>query len=136
MLSSSLCILMCETYFLIWILILSSALVHFMACQVWTSYFSFGHVWFLNFDIIAAKNLVLAGVKSVTLHDEGTVELWDLSSNFYSQRLMLARIGHLLLYKTSRAQQCCYCLNFDHKTDKRKALWVSGSVFSSLQLSM
>ncbi|CAD5184637.1 unnamed protein product [Musa acuminata subsp. malaccensis] len=30
-----------------------------------------------------AKNLVLAGVKSITLHDEGTVELWDLSSNFF-----------------------------------------------------
>ncbi|XVE58985.1 hypothetical protein DITRI_Ditri05aG0007700 [Diplodiscus trichospermus] len=29
-----------------------------------------------------AKNLILAGVKSVTLHDEGRVELWDLSSNF------------------------------------------------------
>ncbi|KAJ6671005.1 UBIQUITIN-ACTIVATING ENZYME E1 1 [Salix viminalis] len=29
-----------------------------------------------------AKNLVLAGVKMVTLHDEGVVELWDLSSNF------------------------------------------------------
>ncbi|KAL0458496.1 UNVERIFIED_CONTAM: Ubiquitin-activating enzyme E1 2 [Sesamum latifolium] len=29
-----------------------------------------------------AKNLILAGVKSVTLHDEGTVELWDMSSNF------------------------------------------------------
>uniref|UniRef100_A0A5B6ZPN1 E1 ubiquitin-activating enzyme n=1 Tax=Davidia involucrata TaxID=16924 RepID=A0A5B6ZPN1_DAVIN len=29
-----------------------------------------------------AKNLVLAGVKSVTLHDEGNVELWDLSANF------------------------------------------------------
>ncbi|XP_052184847.1 ubiquitin-activating enzyme E1 1-like [Diospyros lotus] len=29
-----------------------------------------------------AKNLVLAGVKSVTLHDQGVVELWDLSSNF------------------------------------------------------
>ncbi|XP_057488068.1 ubiquitin-activating enzyme E1 1-like [Actinidia eriantha] len=29
-----------------------------------------------------AKNLVLAGVKSITLHDEGIVELWDLSSNF------------------------------------------------------
>ncbi|CAI0474824.1 unnamed protein product [Linum tenue] len=29
-----------------------------------------------------AKNLALAGVKSVTLHDEGVVELWDLSSNF------------------------------------------------------
>ncbi|GJN13991.1 hypothetical protein PR202_gb00759 [Eleusine coracana subsp. coracana] len=30
-----------------------------------------------------AKNLVLAGVKSVTLHDDGKVELWDLSSNFF-----------------------------------------------------
>ncbi|XP_031123482.1 ubiquitin-activating enzyme E1 1-like isoform X1 [Ipomoea triloba] len=29
-----------------------------------------------------AKNLILAGVKSVMLHDEGTVDLWDLSSNF------------------------------------------------------
>ncbi|KAG5253997.1 ubiquitin activating enzyme family protein [Salix suchowensis] len=29
-----------------------------------------------------AKNLILAGVKSVTLHDEGILELWDLSSNF------------------------------------------------------
>ncbi|XP_074581592.1 ubiquitin-activating enzyme E1 2-like isoform X1 [Curcuma longa] len=30
-----------------------------------------------------AKNLVLAGVKSVTLHDEENVEMWDLSSNFF-----------------------------------------------------
>lgn len=30
----------------------------------------------------AAKNLILAGVKSVTLHDVQNVELWDLSSNF------------------------------------------------------
>ncbi|KAF3502546.1 hypothetical protein F2Q69_00045420 [Brassica cretica] len=29
-----------------------------------------------------AKNIILAGVKSVTLHDENVVELWDLSSNF------------------------------------------------------
>ncbi|KZV17146.1 hypothetical protein F511_29453 [Dorcoceras hygrometricum] len=29
-----------------------------------------------------AKNLILAGVKSVTLHDEDSVELWDLSSSF------------------------------------------------------
>ena len=34
------------------------------------------------YGLFAAKNLILAGVKSVTLHDEGTVELWDLSSNF------------------------------------------------------
>ena len=32
--------------------------------------------------LLTAKNLALAGVKSVTLHDEGKVELWDLSSNF------------------------------------------------------
>ncbi|KAL7136180.1 hypothetical protein ABFS83_10G012100 [Erythranthe nasuta] len=31
-----------------------------------------------------AKNLVLAGVKSVTLHDTGTVELWDFSGSFLS----------------------------------------------------
>ncbi|MQL80034.1 hypothetical protein Taro_012477 [Colocasia esculenta] len=30
-----------------------------------------------------AKNLVLAGVKSVTLHDDGAVDMWDLSSNFF-----------------------------------------------------
>ncbi|KAG6536430.1 ubiquitin-activating enzyme E1 2-like [Zingiber officinale] len=30
-----------------------------------------------------AKNLVLAGVRSITLHDEGNVEMWDLSSNFF-----------------------------------------------------
>ncbi|KAK8564704.1 hypothetical protein V6N13_019865 [Hibiscus sabdariffa] len=29
-----------------------------------------------------AKNLILAGVKSVTMHDEGVVEMWDLSSSF------------------------------------------------------
>lgn len=33
--------------------------------------------------LLVAKNLVLAGVKSITLHDEGKVELWDLASNFY-----------------------------------------------------
>ncbi|KAG0452443.1 hypothetical protein HPP92_025107 [Vanilla planifolia] len=30
-----------------------------------------------------AKNLVLAGVKSMTLHDEEDVHIWDLSSNFF-----------------------------------------------------
>ncbi|XP_039017264.1 ubiquitin-activating enzyme E1 2-like [Hibiscus syriacus] len=34
-----------------------------------------------------AKYLILAGVKSVTLHDEGALQLWDLSSNFvFSER--------------------------------------------------
>jgi ubiquitin-activating enzyme E1 len=31
----------------------------------------------------AAKNVILAGVKAVTLQDEGKVELADLSSQFY-----------------------------------------------------
>lgn len=30
-----------------------------------------------------AKNIILAGVKSVTLHDSGVVEAWDLGANFY-----------------------------------------------------
>ncbi|KAK3147536.1 hypothetical protein QOZ80_3BG0283550 [Eleusine coracana subsp. coracana] len=30
-----------------------------------------------------AKNIALAGVKSVTLHDVGNVEMWDLSANFF-----------------------------------------------------
>lgn len=34
-------------------------------------------------SFFTAKNLVLAGVRSVTLHDEGNIELWDLSSNFF-----------------------------------------------------
>lgn len=47
--------------------------------------FSFAGVFFLlqcGLLLHAAKNLILAGVKSVMLHDEGNVELWDLSSNF------------------------------------------------------
>lgn len=31
----------------------------------------------------AAKNLALAGVKSVTIHDVKLVEMWDLSGNFF-----------------------------------------------------
>ena len=30
-----------------------------------------------------AKNIILGGVKAVTLHDEGNAELADLSSQFY-----------------------------------------------------
>ncbi|KAF3777311.1 Ubiquitin-activating enzyme E1 2 [Nymphaea thermarum] len=43
---------------------------------------SAGQALILNYFFGTAKNLILAGVKSVTLHDEGLVELWDLSSNF------------------------------------------------------
>ena len=35
----------------------------------------------INLD--AAKNVILAGVKSVVLHDKKSVETWDLGANFY-----------------------------------------------------
>ncbi|KAK4775353.1 hypothetical protein SAY86_010288 [Trapa natans] len=40
-----------------------------------------------------AKNLVLAGVKSLTLHDEGAMELWDFLAVSFFQRVMLERTG-------------------------------------------
>lgn len=40
----------------------------------------------------AAKNVILAGVKSVTLHDAGEATLRDLSAQFY-----LTKAGHILL---------------------------------------
>ncbi|KAK9668516.1 hypothetical protein RND81_13G066100 [Saponaria officinalis] len=43
-----------------------------------------------------AKNLILAGVKSVTLHDEGAVELWDLSSNFIFSEADVGQIRALV----------------------------------------
>jgi ubiquitin-activating enzyme E1 len=45
----------------------------------------------------AAKNIILAGVKSVTLHDEGLAELKDLGAQFY---LTEADIGK------NRAEAC------------------------------
>ncbi|PPD82770.1 hypothetical protein GOBAR_DD20304 [Gossypium barbadense] len=47
----------------------------------WVWAFVAVYVWVL-FSVVWAKNLILAGVKSVTLHDEGVVEMWDLSSSF------------------------------------------------------
>ncbi len=41
-------------------------------------------IWFVCLDIIpTAKNVVLAGVRSVTLHDEEVATVADLSSQFY-----------------------------------------------------
>jgi ubiquitin-activating enzyme E1 len=50
-------------------------------------YFSYAICGFMVFGINiclqTAKNIALAGVKTVTLHDVGNVEMWDLSSNFF-----------------------------------------------------
>ncbi len=44
-----------------------------------------GHVFFFLADTgsFAAKNLILAGVRSLTIHDEGLVELADLSAQVH-----------------------------------------------------
>ncbi|KAL8154242.1 hypothetical protein V2J09_012002 [Rumex salicifolius] len=42
-----------------------------------------------------AKNLILAGVKSVTLHDEGVVELWDFSKDDIGKNRALASVQKL-----------------------------------------
>lgn len=39
----------------------------------------------LTDDLSAAKNIILAGVKAVTLHDHSTVQLRDLAAQFYLQ---------------------------------------------------
>lgn len=56
---------------------------YFLDCDLRITFRVLSHfVLFPFFFIFSAKNLILAGVKSVTLHDERVVELWDLSSNF------------------------------------------------------
>ena len=39
----------------------------------------------------AAKNIILAGVKAVTLHDEGSVQPRDLAAQFYLQEADVGR---------------------------------------------
>ncbi|CAK8575593.1 unnamed protein product [Lathyrus sativus] len=57
--------------------------------------------WMQGLGAEIAKNLILAGVKFVTLHDVGTVELWNLSSSFvFSEKDLgknraLASVGKL-----------------------------------------
>ena len=41
--------------------------------------------------MLAAKNIILAGVKAVTLHDQGTVQLRDLAAQFYLQEADVGR---------------------------------------------
>ena len=46
--------------------------------------------WYINF-LFSAKNIVLGGVKSVTLHDTGNVTLEDLSSQVASSYYIIIR---------------------------------------------
>ena len=50
---------------------------------------------FLMFSILGleAKSVILAGVESMTLHDQSNVEMWDLSSNFYFTKADIGKNG-------------------------------------------
>jgi len=52
---------------------------------------------------LEAKNVILAGVKSVTLHDQSNVLMWDLSANFFILlKLILAKTMQLLAVVSCR----------------------------------
>lgn len=61
-------------------------MVHFRTKGNWFRVYNFDRYAFINniiFVAFAAKNIILAGVKSVTLHDSNKVELRDLGAQFY-----------------------------------------------------
>lgn len=82
-----------------------------------------------------AKNLILAGVKSVKLHDERTVEMWDLSSNFLfteddiGKNRALASVGKLQELNTSVAVS-----TWTTKISKEKLSQFQAVVFTGLSL--
>lgn len=82
-----------------------------------------------------AKNLILAGVKSVKLHDERTVEMWDLSSNFLfteddiGKNRALASVGKLQELNTSVAIS-----TWTTKISKEKLSQFQAVVFTGLSL--
>ena len=58
-----------------------------------------------------AKNVVLGGVKSVVIHDEGNVEMRDLAS----------QVSHLYNHELMISEYLCYsCDHFDQSSRPRK----------------
>ncbi|CAN6848445.1 unnamed protein product, partial [Brassica oleracea] len=69
-----------------------------------------------------AKNIILAGVKSVTLHDENVVELWDLSSNFvFSEEDVGKNRALASLQKLQELHNAVNVSNFDRQVNQRAA---------------
>ena len=55
-----------------------------MFCLAWFDEFINIKIYLFFFVLgLEAKNVIHAGVESVTLHDQSNVEMWDLSSNLY-----------------------------------------------------
>ena len=56
-----------------------------------------------------AKNVILGGVKTVCLHDEGQVEIGDLSSQVYAVLVVLSNVyfRFSILHGSKHLLQCC-----------------------------
>ncbi|KAG6383981.1 hypothetical protein SASPL_156234 [Salvia splendens] len=82
-----------------------------------------------------AKNLILAGVKSVTLHDEGSVELWDMSSNFVFTEKDLGKNRALAsVQKLQELNNAVTVLTLTTKLTKETTFRISAVVFTDINL--
>ncbi|KAL2901995.1 Ubiquitin-activating enzyme E1 2 [Bienertia sinuspersici] len=82
-----------------------------------------------------AKNLVLAGVKSVTLHDEGVVELWDLSSNFiFSEGDVGKNRAHVSVQKLQELNNSVVVSTLTTELTKEKLSEFQAVVFTNISL--
>ena len=80
-----------------------------------------------EFFFCLAKNIILAGVKSVTLHDENVVELWDLSSNFvFSEEDVGKNRALASLQKLQELHNAVNVSNFDRQVNQRAAFLFPG----------
>nr|XP_043607335.1 ubiquitin-activating enzyme E1 1-like isoform X2 [Erigeron canadensis] len=82
-----------------------------------------------------AKNLILAGVKSVTLHDEESVELWDLSSNFtLSEDDVGKNRAAASLHKLQELNKAVHVSTFPAKLSKEQLSNFQVVVFTNIDL--
>nr|XP_043622277.1 ubiquitin-activating enzyme E1 1-like [Erigeron canadensis] len=82
-----------------------------------------------------AKSLILAGVKSVTLHDEGSVELWDLSSNFtFSENDLGKNRAFASLPKLQELNPAVLVSVFPSKLTKEQLCNFQAVVFTNIDL--
>ncbi|RZB69845.1 Ubiquitin-activating enzyme E1 2 isoform A [Glycine soja] len=82
-----------------------------------------------------AKNLILAGVKSVTLHDEENVELWDLSSNFvFSENDVGKNRAEASVSKLQELNNAVVVLSLTSKLTKEQLSNFQAVVFTEISL--
>ncbi|XP_054818564.1 ubiquitin-activating enzyme E1 1-like [Prosopis cineraria] len=82
-----------------------------------------------------AKNLILAGVKSVTLHDERSVEMWDLSSNFvFSEKDIGKNRAVASVSKLQELNNAVLVLSLETKLTKEQLSNFQAVVFTDISL--